>query len=68
MVMSEVSLRRIEELLLGIALQLRPTLAKGDPAVLSVALSHSTRPRPGSRRIGRDAPLVTGGRGPRWPR
>jgi len=51
MVMSEVSLCRIEELLLGIALQLRPTLAKGGPAVPSVDSSHSPRPRPGSRRI-----------------
>ncbi len=40
--MSEVSLCRVEKLLLGIALQLRPTLAKGDPAVLSVDWSHSS--------------------------
>jgi hypothetical protein len=42
MVMSEVSLRRIEERLLGIALQLRPTLAVCDPAVLSVDWGHSS--------------------------
>jgi hypothetical protein len=41
MVMSEVSLRRIEELLLGVALHLRPTLAVGDPAVLSIDWGHS---------------------------
>ena len=34
MVMSEVSLSRIEELLFGITLELRPTLAICDPAVL----------------------------------
>jgi hypothetical protein len=32
--MSEVSLRRIEEFLLGVARELRPALAVGDPAVL----------------------------------
>jgi hypothetical protein len=42
MVMSEVSLRRIEKLLLGVALESRPTLAIGDPAVLSVDWSHSS--------------------------
>lgn len=42
MVMSEVSLRRVEELLLGVALELRPTLAVGDPAVLSVDWGHSS--------------------------
>jgi hypothetical protein len=36
MVMSEVSLRRIEELVLGVALELRPALAVGDPAVPSI--------------------------------
>jgi hypothetical protein len=41
MVMSEVSLRRIEELLLGITLELRPTLAVGDPIVLSIDWGHS---------------------------
>jgi hypothetical protein len=41
MVMSEVSLRRVEELLLGIALELRPALAEGDPAVLSIDWGHS---------------------------
>lgn len=65
MVMSEVSLRRIEELVLGVALQLRPTLAKGDPAVLSITWGHSSDLRPGSRRPAKGAPLVTGGRGPR---
>jgi hypothetical protein len=34
MVMSEVSLSRIEELPHTIALELRPALANGDPAVL----------------------------------
>jgi hypothetical protein len=33
MVMSEVPLRRFEELLLGIAGEARPALAKGDPTV-----------------------------------
>jgi hypothetical protein len=42
MVMSEVSLRRIEELLLGVALELRPTLAIGDPMVLPIDWSHSS--------------------------
>jgi hypothetical protein len=42
MVMSEMSLRRVEELLLGVALQLRPTLAIGDPIVLSVDWGHSS--------------------------
>jgi hypothetical protein len=42
MVMSEVSLRRIEELLLGVALELRPTLAVGDPIVLSIDSGHSS--------------------------
>ncbi len=41
MVMSEVSLRRVEELLLGVALELRPTLAVGDPAMCSVVWGHS---------------------------
>ena len=40
MVMGEVSLRRVKELLLGVAPQLRPTLAIGDPAVLSVDWCH----------------------------
>jgi hypothetical protein len=42
MVMSEVSLCRIEELLLGVALELRPTLAVGDPIVLSIEWGHSS--------------------------
>jgi len=42
MVMGEVSLRRVEELLLGIALELRPALAVGDPIVLSVDWGHSS--------------------------
>ena len=42
MVMGEVSLRRVEELLLGNALELRPTLAVGDPIVLSVDWGHSS--------------------------
>jgi len=40
MVMSEVSLRRVEELLLGAALELRPALAVGNPVVLSVDWGH----------------------------
>ncbi len=40
MVMSEVSLCRIEELLLGVPHELRPTLAIGDPAVLSSDWGH----------------------------
>ena len=40
--MSEVSLRRIEEFLLGVALKVHPTLAVGDPAVLSVDWGHSS--------------------------
>jgi hypothetical protein len=39
--MSEVSLCRVEELLLGIALELRPALAVGNPAVLSFDWGHS---------------------------
>jgi hypothetical protein len=39
--MSEVSLRRVEELLFGVALELRPTLAIGDPVVLPVDWGHS---------------------------
>jgi hypothetical protein len=42
MVMSEVSLRRVEELLLGVALELRPALAVGNPIVLSVDWGHSS--------------------------
>ncbi len=42
MVMGEVSLRRVEELLLGNALELRPALAVGDPIVLSVDWGHSS--------------------------
>jgi hypothetical protein len=38
--MSEVSLCRVEELLLRIALQTRPALAKGDSVVLSVDWGH----------------------------
>ena len=40
MVMGEVSLCRVEQLLFGVALQLRPTLAIGNPAVLSVDCGH----------------------------
>jgi hypothetical protein len=40
--MSEVSLRRIEELLFGITLELRPALAVGDPIVLSIEWGHSS--------------------------
>ncbi len=42
MVMSEVSLRRVEELLLGVTLELRPALAVGNPIVLSVDWGHSS--------------------------
>jgi hypothetical protein len=42
MVMSEVSLSRIEELLFGITLELRPTLAIGDPIVLSIGWGHTS--------------------------
>jgi hypothetical protein len=38
--MSEVNLCRVEELLLGIALQTRPALTKGDSVVLSVDWGH----------------------------
>jgi len=40
MVMSEVSLCRIEELLFGSAHELRPALAVRDPAMLFLAESH----------------------------
>ena len=40
MVMSEVSLCRIEELLLGPARELRPALAIRDPAMLSLVEGH----------------------------
>lgn len=43
MVMSEVSLCRIEERLLGIAHELRPTLAIGDSAGFSVGGVHPVR-------------------------
>jgi hypothetical protein len=45
--MSEVSLSRIEQLFLGIACELRPALAEGDPSMSvleSVALLHLVRP------------------------
>ena len=67
-VMGEVSLCRVEQLLFGVALQLRPTFAIGDPAVLSVDWAHIPLSAAGSRRPGNGAPLVAGGRGPRWPR
>lgn len=40
MVLREVSLGRVEQLLLRPASQLRPTLAEGDPAVLFVDRTH----------------------------
>ncbi len=40
MMMSEVSLCRVEELLRGAALELRPTLAKSEPAVHFVDRGH----------------------------
>ena len=40
MVMSEMSLCRIEQRLLGVALELRPTLAIGGPAVLFAGWCH----------------------------
>jgi hypothetical protein len=52
--MGEVSLRRIEQFLLGVALQLRPTLAKGDPAVLSIDCGHIPSVRLGSRRAAKE--------------
>ena len=41
MVMGEVSLCRVEELPPSFARELRPALAKGDPAVLSYELGHA---------------------------
>jgi len=40
MVMSEVSLSRFEELLFGIACELRPALAEGDPLTSRFDRSH----------------------------
>ena len=42
MLFRSVSLRRIEELLFGITLELRPALAVGDPIVLSIEWGHSS--------------------------
>ncbi len=42
MVMGEVSLCRIEELPPTFARELRPALAKGDPAVLSIRVRHES--------------------------
>jgi hypothetical protein len=39
--MGEVSLSRIEQLLLGISSELRPTLAEGDPTVSVLVRGHS---------------------------
>ena len=54
--MSEVSLCRIEELLLGPAHELRPALAVRDPAILTLAEGHfpfgstrQTAPKPRRR-------------------
>jgi hypothetical protein len=38
--MCEVSLRRFEQLVLGVAHELRPALAKGNPTVLFVDWGH----------------------------
>jgi hypothetical protein len=66
MVMSEVSLRRVEELLLGIALELRPALAIGNPSVLSIDRGHLSSVV-AARRDGVTnwAPLLLVVRGPR---
>jgi hypothetical protein len=40
--MSEMSLRRIEQFLFGVARELRPTLAKCDPTVFVRACPHVT--------------------------
>jgi hypothetical protein len=40
MVMSEVSLSRFEELLFGLARELRPTFAEGDPTMSRFDCSH----------------------------
>ena len=42
MVMSEMSLCRIEQCLLGIAPELRPALAVGNPAVLLLGHRHAS--------------------------
>jgi hypothetical protein len=42
MVMGEVSLCRVEELPPTFTCELRPALAKGDPAVLSVWVPHES--------------------------
>jgi DNA-binding SARP family transcriptional activator len=68
--MSEVSLRRVEELLLGIANELRPTLAVGDPAMHfvdrgQIVLGHCDF---GLTANQGGAPLLLVVRGPRWPR
>ena len=67
MVMGEMILRRIEELLLGVTLEPRPTLAIRDPVVLSVDWGHSSDVRgqvcrgasePERRRVRRPWPPV----------
>jgi hypothetical protein len=42
--MSEVSLRRVEQLLLGVACELRPTLAESNPTVPVLDCRHVTIP------------------------
>jgi hypothetical protein len=55
--MCEVSLCRIEQLLLGIAHELRPALAIGDPAVLFVDRGH--RSSVGTARLRSARPIGT---------
>jgi hypothetical protein len=74
--MGKVCLRRVEQLQLGIALQLRPTLAEGDPAVLSIDWGHLSSvvaarqtdiPSGGRRRWWSMAPVAMARNGPMPP-
>src|ERR1700742_940430 len=70
MVMGEVSLCRVEELPPTFACELRPALAKSDPAVLSVRVRHESLLTAfgwwTANLVERRCLLVV--RGPRWPR
>lgn len=56
MVLGEVSLGRVEQLLLRATPQLRPTLAEGDPAVLFVDRMHPFSVRRPGRAVFSDRP------------
>jgi hypothetical protein len=63
--MSEVSLCRIEELLLGSSHELRPTFAVGDPTILSVAEGHMSPVRDAATGAARRGTAVLMVRDPR---